>query len=177
MLTKKINETRIYDNLTQTEKAILMFKELGNKNTNVFDKLLNSGEAESWTVRNHEARMMLDSLGLLSLFWGVEYWKNQTRLGAGYSLVHSKDRKAISESHKVLKECLLKNEALLIFLEQLEDDYGLSKETVLVLAGIDQDAIPIGEGIAVIDEGEEIETLVNTLYINYSSFLPEEIKG
>jgi len=172
MQLKKINETKIYDNLEQPEKARLLFKAMKDQNGNTFDKLLNSGESQSWTVRNHEARIFFDSMVHVSLAWGVAYWKNQARMSGSLAVTQSQNEERATKAQGSFKECLILNEAYLIVLDRLEKDYGLLKDIVLVLASVDKNT-ELSKEFGEIMQDDMLETAVNTLYEQYEPLLQE----
>ena len=137
MQTKKLNETKIYDNLKQIEKAKLMFKAIKSRDGNTFDKLIGSGESQAWIIRNHGANAMLEILTTVSLSWGVSYWKNQAKMIGNLALTRSKECKNPEEVLHTFKASQILSEAYLVALDRLEADYGLDKDTVFNLVKIE----------------------------------------
>ena len=172
MQTKKLNETKIYDNLEQIEKARLLFKTMKNQDSNTFDKLLNSGERQSWTVRNHEARLFLDSMVQVSLAWGVAYWKNQACMSGSLAGTQSKDNDYAFKALKNFKEYLILNEAYLNLLDRLESDYGLSKLSVLELANVSPETSASNDFAELVPNDKGLlESTITALYEQYIQML------
>lgn len=169
---KKLNEIKIYDNLNQIEKARLLFKAMKTQDGNTFDKLLSSGDQQRWVVRNHEARIFLDNMVILALSWGVAYWKNQSSIGGNVALTQTKDDTRANEALINFKEHLILNEAYLILLDRLENDYGLSKQSILTLANVSPETSASKEFAEIMpNDTDLLEHAVTALYEQYSQML------
>ncbi len=172
MNLKKLNETKIYDNLEQVEKARLLFKAIKDQDGNTFDKIQSSGEQQRWIVRNHEARLLLDNMVILALSWGIGYWKNQSSMAGSLALTQSKDDTRVIKAQSSFKTDLILNEAYLILLDRLESDYGLSKLSILELANVSLETSASNDFAELIPNDEGLlENTVTTLYEQYSQML------
>ena len=178
MQTKNLNETKIYDNLKQAEKAKLMFKAMKNEDGNTFDKLISSGESERWIVRNHGAREMLGTLTDVALCWGVEYWRNQALMVGNLALSKSEDNEDQLESLQTFKSLQILNEAYLVTLDRLEADYGLDKETVFNLAKVSPDVSAYGDFKTEImpDHQELFDSTVDELHSRFSKLINQVLE-
>lgn len=172
---KKLNEEKIYDNLKQPEKAKLLFQIINNQDTNTFNKILSSGEQKMWSVRNHEARLSLDNMVILAMTWGIAYWQNQSRIGGNVALLQSKDEARAIEAQRNFKEHVIANEAYLIVLDRLENDYGLSKLSISKLANVSPEFTASKDFAEIMpNDTDLLEQAVTTLYDQYSQMFNTE---
>ena len=178
MQMKKLNETKIYDNLSQIEKAELMFKAIKNEDGNTFDKLISSGENERWLVRNHGAREILGILIDVALCWGVEYWRNQALMVGNLALSKSEDNEDQLESLQTFKSLQILNEGYLAILDRLEADYGLDKETVFNLSKVNPNVSAYGDFKTEImpDHQELFGSTVDELYSRFSKLINQVLE-
>jgi len=172
MNLKKLNETKIYDNLTQPEKAQLLFKAIPEQDGSTFDKVINSGERKSWTVRNHKARQDLENMMLVALCWGVDYWKNQATMGGELAISQSKNIEKADQAMVSFVESLIANHAYILILDKLEVEHGLDKKTVLSLSGVGCKGVTRESFAKVMPNNTKLlEQAEQTLYERYSKTL------
>lgn len=171
MNVKKLNEAKIYDNLEQIEKARLLFKAIKYQDGNTFDKIQSSGEQQRWIVRNHEARLLLDNMVVVALSWGIAYWKNQSSMRGNLALIQCKDDTRATKAQSSFKADLILNEAYLILLDRLEDDYGLSRLSILELANAPETSASNDFAELIPNDEDLLENTVTTLYEQYSQIL------
>lgn len=178
MNLKKLNETKIYDNLTQPEKAQLLFKAIPEQDDTTFDKVVSSGESQSWIVRNHEARGLLNTMVDVALCWGVEYWHNQAKMAINLALTQSPKTDKYNEAMQEFKSLLILNESYLLVLDRLEADYGLSKQTVFNLCKVSIDLSPYEDFKSEMLPNSEqlLDDAVNHLYHNFSRVINKSLE-
>ena len=179
MNSKKLNETKIYDNLTQIEKAKLMFKAIKSRDDSTFDKLIGSGESQAWIIRNHGSNAMLEILTTVALSWGIAYWKNQSKMIGNLALTRSKECKNPEEALHGFKSLQILNKAYLVALDRLEADYGLDKDTVFNLVQIeDSYSDLIGEIDETVPPREKklFNDTVDHIYRNHARLIDQVIE-
>ena len=127
----KLNESKLYEQMTLKDRAELAFKCLKHQDEETMDKILLTVPKYLYKLHDAEYRVRLDHLYHTAVMWGFEYWKNASGFGAALYLEAQQNEKQEYLSPRVFKQRMV---ALHIILDELSESHGLDKETVYVIA-------------------------------------------
>ncbi len=129
----------LYAKLTPAEQATLFFEAAVQHDWNTADAIMKQVERKTYATPNAEYLWRVNSLQLMAMHYGIEYWKNRTMMLLCLNYADAGHSVASSTAMKFLAKAVALDEALFEVCKPLK----VEVDAIKTMAGcIDIDALP-----------------------------------
>jgi hypothetical protein len=159
--------SKLYDSLTSSEKAAAVFACLMRFDTTTADRIIATVPTKTYRTLDLDYSDRLSRLGDMASFWGLNHWREMTRMTAALALVNHAWQAENNDLGEQAFEGFQNAQSHLVALDAMLADIcnenGVDPEAVRIMAGVPDIYTPLGEPAPAPDFDSEFRRILSKL--------------